>query len=91
MNFRKFIIFISGKPEFKVTESPEGSTVYLGYGNDRYIRFRLNTRNPIESSVDFNLFRLKGSFKKADVQKSGPSGNSGLSYGGINTAISFRI
>jgi hypothetical protein len=76
---------ILGKPEFKVTQDDDGSTVYFGYGNNRYLRFRVNDRNPLDSSLDFNLFRLKGSFKKEEVEDSGPSSNSGNSNGGCNS------
>ena len=86
-----------GKPEFKVTENRDGSTVYLGYGNDRYIRFRLSDftsgfyygfdfRNALIllhfKSLDFNLFRLKGSFKMADGYSSEPPPSS---YGGMQS------
>ena len=84
MNFRKFIIFITGTPEFKITESREGNTVYLGYGNDRYFRFHWNRRNIMASSLDFHLFSVKGSFKVPDVEG---SANSGSSYGCINKAV----
>ena len=95
VNFRKSNVAISGKPEFKVTQNREGITVYLGYGNNRYIRFRLNPYLDVNflKSLDFNIFRLKGSFKMSDYYKtrSYSAGPPTSSYGGIYKEISIRI
>ena len=91
MSFREFIIFISGKPEIKVTEDREGGTFYLGYGNDRHIRFRLNRQNPMDSKLDFNIMGVKGNFQYGDDENSQGSQSSGVSYGSINDKFIIRI
>ena len=90
MHFRKSNIAISGKPEFKVTQNRNDIIVSLGYGNDRYIRLRLDRYLDINflKSLDFNIFRVKGSFKMMDGNSAGPPPSS---YGGIYKEISIRI
>ena len=52
-----------GRPKFKVTEHNDGWSVYLGYGNNRYIQFRYGDI----PSIDFNILNHKGSFKIKDT------------------------
>ena len=48
----------------------------------------MNIRNPIESSLDFNMMGVKGDFKYG-VDEGSP--NSGVSYGSINDCFVIRI
>ena len=56
-------LYISGKPKLKITEDYNGFwSVYIGYGNKRYINFKFNER----PSMDFNILNHEGSFKVKD-------------------------
>ena len=56
-------LYVLGKPKLKITEDYNGFwSVYIGYGNKRYINFKFNDR----PSMDFNILNHEGSFKVKD-------------------------
>ena len=50
-----------GKPKFKITETEYGSgwSIYIGYGNNKYIRLNYGDI----PSIDINILNHKGSLK----------------------------
>ena len=64
-------IFV-GKPKFKITETDygDGYSIYIGYGNNKYIRLNYGE----VPSIDINFLNHKGSiaFKKLfRIQRNG--------------------
>ena len=56
-------LYVLGKPKLKITEDYNGFwSVFIGYGNKRYINFKFNDR----PSMDFNILNHEGSFKVKD-------------------------
>ena len=50
-----------GKPKFKITETEYGSgwSIYIGYGNNKYIRLNYGD----VPSIDINILNHKGTLK----------------------------